>query len=38
VLFALSSLHAVFFFQAHAGLAFLSLEAVVLAVTGAETL
>jgi len=38
VLFALSPLHAVFFFHAHPGLAFLSLGAVVLAVTGAETL
>ncbi len=38
VLFALSPHHAALFFQAHPGLAFLSLGAVVLAVTGAETL
>lgn len=38
VLFALSPHHAVHFFQVHPGLAFLSLGAVVLAVTGAETL
>lgn len=38
VLAALSPHHAVLFFLAHPGLAFLSLGAVVLAVTGAETL
>ena len=38
VLFALSPTHAVSFFRAHEGLAFMSLGAVVLAVTGAETL
>jgi KUP system potassium uptake protein len=38
VLFALSPTYAVAFFLAHPGLAFLSLGAVVLAVTGAETL
>ena len=38
VLFALSPLHGAAFFHTHPGLAFLSLGAVVLAVTGAETL